>query len=45
MSKGKYQIDLKIKIVQKYLTGEQSAKSLAKQYRVGVTSIKEWIVL
>ena len=45
MSKGKYQVELKIKIVQEYLTGKQSVKSLAKQYGVGVTSIKEWIVL
>ena len=45
MSKGKYQVELKIKIVQEYLTGKQSIKSLAKQYGVGVTSIKEWIVL
>jgi transposase-like protein len=43
MSKGKYQVELKIKIVQEYLTGKQSVKSLAKQYGVGVTSIKEWI--
>ena len=45
MSKGKYQVELKIKIVQEYLTGKQNVKSLAKQYGVGVTSIKEWIVL
>ena len=45
MSKGKYQVELKIKIIQEYLTGKQSVKSLAKQYGVGVTSIKEWIVL
>ena len=45
MSKGKYQVELKIKIVQEYLTGKQSVKSLANQYGVGVTSIKEWIVL
>ena len=40
MSKGKYQVELKIKIVQEYLTGKQSVKSLANQYGVGVTSIK-----
>jgi transposase-like protein len=45
MSRGKYQVGLKKKIVQKYLAGEQSVKSLAKQYGVGVSSIKEWIVL
>ncbi len=45
MSKGKYQVDLKIKIIQEYFTGKQSVKSLANQYGVGVTSIKEWIVL
>ena len=43
MSKPKYAAVLKLAVVQEYLSGSGSQKSLASKYGVGHTSVEDWI--
>ena len=43
MSKSKHTAQWKIEIVKKYLSGEGSYVQLAEVYKIGVTTLKEWV--
>lgn len=43
MTKVKYRIDMKERIVKEYLSGEGSYKRLAEKYRIGRQSLQGWV--
>lgn len=43
MSKAKYTVKLKLSIVNEYLSGEASYKTLAEKHGVGCTVVKSWV--
>jgi len=43
MSKAKYTVEQKVRIVEAYFSGEGSYRSLAEKYGVGSVSIKDWV--